>query len=61
LAGRVVRTLIDREVRPGEYGIAWDGTTDAGLRAAAGVYFVKMETAGHAGAFHATRKLVLLK
>ncbi len=61
LAGRVVRTLIDREVRPGEYGIAWDGTTDAGLRAAAGVYFVKMETARHAGAFHATRKLVLLK
>jgi hypothetical protein len=61
LAGRVVRTLVDRDVKSGEHKVVWDGTTDVGQRAASGVYFVKMETAGHTGAFHATRKLVLLK
>jgi hypothetical protein len=61
LAGRVVRTLIDREARPGEYRIAWDGTTDTGLRAARGVYFVKMEGTGEAGAFREIGKVVMLK
>jgi hypothetical protein len=61
LAGRKVRTLVDREAEAGKYKIVWDGTTDVGQRAASSVYFVKMETAGHTDAFHATRKLVLLK
>ncbi|MFH1866179.1 MAG: FlgD immunoglobulin-like domain containing protein, partial [Candidatus Eisenbacteria bacterium] len=61
LTGRVVRTLVDGPVEPGDQVVTWDGTTDAGQRAASGVYFVKMETAGHTGAFRATRKLVLLK
>jgi len=61
LAGRVVRTLVDGDVEPGEHKVVWDGTTDAGLRAASGVYFLKMETAGHSDTFRATRKLVLLK
>ena len=61
LAGREVRTLVDRDVEAGEHKVVWDGTTDAGQRAASGVYFVRMETAGHAGAFRAARKLVLLK
>ncbi len=60
-AGRVVRTLVDSPVEAGEHSAVWDGTTDAGHRAASGVYFVKMETAGHTDAFRATRKLVLLK
>ncbi|MCK4510975.1 hypothetical protein KAW64_04505, partial [bacterium] len=37
-AGRVVRTLVDREVEAGEHGAVWDGTTDTGQRAASGVY-----------------------
>ena len=61
LAGRQVRTLVDRNVAPGEHHAIWDGTTDTGQRAASGVYFVRMEAAGHGDAFHATRKLVLLK
>ena len=60
-AGRVVRTLVNSPVEAGPHTAVWDGTTDTGNRAASGVYFVKMETAGHAGAFRATRKLVLLK
>jgi hypothetical protein len=60
-SGRVVRTLIDSAVDAGPHMAMWDGTTDTGQRAASGVYFVKMEAAGHMDAFHATRKLVLLK
>jgi len=60
-AGRVVRTLIDSPVEAGPHTVIWDGTTETGRRAASGVYFVKMESAGHADAFRATRKLVLLK
>jgi len=61
LAGRVVRTLVDRDVEAGEHHAIWDGTTDSGERAASGVYFVKMAAPGSAGSFRATRKLVLLK
>ncbi len=57
LAGRIVRTLVDAELEAGEHEAPWDGTTDEGLRAASGVYFVRMETAG----FRASEKLVLLK
>jgi len=60
-AGRVVRTLVDRNIEPGEHRAIWDGTTDTGNRAASGVYFVKMEAAGSSRAFEAARKLVLLK
>jgi hypothetical protein len=60
-AGRVVRTLVDSPVEAGEHTAVWDGTTDSGHRAASGVYFVRMEAAGHMDAFRATRKLVLLK
>ena len=60
-AGRVIRTLADTEFEAGPHAAVWDGTTDAGRRAASGVYFVRIETAGRTGAFRATRKLVLLK
>jgi hypothetical protein len=60
-AGRVVRTLVDRDVEAGEHEAVWDGTTDGGQRAASGVYFVRLEMTGHADGFSATRKLVLLK
>lgn len=57
VAGRLVRTLIDSELEPGEFEAPWDGTTVEGLRAASGVYFVRMESDG----FTASEKLVLLK
>ncbi|MCK4511047.1 T9SS type A sorting domain-containing protein [bacterium] len=60
-AGRVVRTLVDSPAEAGVHTVIWNGITDTGQRAASGVYFVKMESAGHSGAFRATRKLVLLK
>ncbi len=66
IAGRVVRTLVDDERAAGEHGTVWDGRTNTGDRAASGVYFVRMTTAGGGDATAAEaetrqRKLVLLK
>ena len=61
LTGRIVRTLVDGEVESGEYVAVWDGTTDAGKRAASGVYFVRMEGSGDAGRFSEASKAVMLK
>ncbi|MCK4512059.1 T9SS type A sorting domain-containing protein, partial [bacterium] len=61
LSGRVVRTLVNGEAEPGEHVIVWNGTTDSGERAASGVYFVKMEGSGDAGAFSEIGKAVMLK
>jgi hypothetical protein len=57
LAGRLVRTLVDARIGPGEYRAVWDGRTESGDRASSGVYFVRMETSG----FEDTRKVLLLK
>lgn len=39
--GRVVRRLLDGVVPAGEHRVVWDGRTDQGRRAAAGVYFLR--------------------
>lgn len=38
--GHRVRTLIDREMTPGQYLHTWDGRTDEGTAATSGIYFV---------------------
>jgi hypothetical protein len=60
VAGRVVRTLIDRPMEPGEHVLSWDGMTDSGTRAASGIYFVRLEFAGRERGEDATRKVILL-
>jgi hypothetical protein len=60
-SGRVVCTLVDDRLPAGPHRVAWDGKTDAGLRAASGIYFVKMTVDGRNGTFIETRKAVLLK
>jgi hypothetical protein len=57
-AGRVVATF-DRGVAPAgsELGVTWDGTNQAGARAASGVYFVRVVT----DYATAARKIVLTK
>src|SRR5438128_1974072 len=41
--GRRVRTLMDTRQDAGFHRIAWDRTTDAGARVAAGVYLARAE------------------
>ena len=60
VAGRVVRTLIDRTVDPGEHVLSWDGRNDSGARAASGVYFVLLESLDGSKTEEAKQKLILL-
>ncbi len=59
VAGRHVRTLVDRDHAPRteEFVATWDGRDDAGRAVTSGVYFCRMTS----GSFKDTRKMVLLK
>ena len=46
-SGRLVRRLLDRKLAPGTHVATWDGRTDEGRAAPAGVYFATLETGGH--------------
>jgi hypothetical protein len=52
-----VKTLHEGVLARGTRSIVWDGSTDAGVRAAAGIYLLRFETEG----FVESRKLVLTR
>ncbi len=53
--GRLVRTLVDRPLGAGSYALEWDRSTQAGHRAAPGVYFYRLQ----AGDEEIARRIVL--
>jgi hypothetical protein len=53
LAGRTVRTLVDRDVVAGRHEVVWDGVNDAGAPSRAGVYFVELDAGGR----HISRRM----
>jgi choice-of-anchor B domain-containing protein len=57
VAGRRVRSVLDRELPAGLHEAEWDGRDDDGRGVASGVYFYRM----HAGERTETRRMVLLK
>lgn len=57
VTGRVVATLVDGSVSAGSHTASWDGRTESGAPAAAGVYFARLTTAQGGAA----EKLVLMK
>jgi len=57
VAGRTVRVLLDGEVPAGRHDVEWNGRDAGGGRLAAGVYFFRLEQAGHSR----TEKGVLLR
>jgi len=57
VAGRLVRTLLDDERPAGPTSLTWDGRDHRGQEAAAGVYFMRLESAGDAR----TQKLLLVR
>jgi hypothetical protein len=58
VAGQLVRTLVDGEVRAGVVHQArWEGRNDSGQPVSSGVYFYKLTAKG----FTQTRKMVILK
>ncbi len=60
ISGKEIATLADAALQPGEYQYLFDGSD-----LASGVYFYRLEAAGHSGAsmskFTETRKFILLK
>ncbi|MBN2071504.1 MAG: T9SS type A sorting domain-containing protein [Candidatus Krumholzibacteriota bacterium] len=57
ISGRLVRSLVDREMGAGHYEAIWDGRSESGSKVASGIYFYKLSAPG----FMETKKLVLLK
>ena len=57
LEGRVVRTLLDRELAAGRHQVAWDGSDDSGARVGPGVYFAKLASLGRS----ATKRMVFVR
>lgn len=57
LQGRLVNTIVNRPLAPGEYTASWNGRSDSGKQVASGVYLYRMR----AGDFLATRKMILLR
>lgn len=55
--GRQVATLARASLRAGTYEVRWDGTNDAGVAVAGGVYLYRLR----AGTFEAAHAMVLLK
>jgi hypothetical protein len=45
VAGRYVRTLVDRNVQNGTHEFLWNGTDQSGRRVAAGTYLLRLKTA----------------
>jgi len=52
IQGQEVATLVNEDMKPGSYEVAWDAT-----RFASGVYFYRLQ----AGNYTATKQLLLLK
>ena len=56
-AGRLVRTIENRDRPAGSYQVVWNGRDDASRPVASGIYFMKM----NAGAYGQSRKIVYLR
>lgn len=57
VTGRLVRTLVDQDMAPDVYSVAWNGTDRSERRVASGIYFCRIE----AGSFVRTNKMLLLR
>jgi hypothetical protein len=57
IKGELVKTLIDRDLRAGEYSLDWDSSDGSGRGVASGVYFYQIR----AGQVSASRKMLLVR
>ena len=44
LEGRLVKTLVDQEMRSGQHVVRWDGTNQVGTKVATGMYIYQLKT-----------------
>ena len=57
LQGRIVRTLFKGTAKVGQNELSWNGTDSAGSKVAAGVYYLRLQTADE----DLSRRIVVLK
>ncbi|MFQ5584713.1 MAG: M1 family aminopeptidase, partial [Calditrichia bacterium] len=57
VTGGEVKTLISKELSPGDYDVRWDGHNDVGQSVASGVYVYRLKSGNQL----AVRKMVLLR
>ena len=57
VSGRLVKTLVDRNMKADFYHVAWDGRNDGGRMVASGIYFYRLR----AGSFVQSHKMILLR
>jgi hypothetical protein len=57
VTGRLVRTLVDGDLKAGENSLVWDGTDNASNRVSGGVFWMQMSTNG----FTSSKKMVVLR
>jgi hypothetical protein len=57
VSGKLVKTLIRREVDAGYHSVVWNGDDEKGREVASGVYFYRI----HAGEYESTRQMLLLR
>ncbi|MFZ1945928.1 MAG: S8 family serine peptidase [bacterium] len=57
VSGRLVANLVDENLPANRYQIGWDGKDAKGATVASGVYFYEIE----AGAFHQTKRMVVVR
>jgi hypothetical protein len=55
--GKLVRTLLNRQMGPGAYSQEWDGRADEGADVPSGIYFARLER----GAEVSTAKIIVLR
>ena len=55
--GQRIDVLVDEPREAGFYRVRWDGTDQAGVQVASGVYVYRLQV----DAFHQVRKMILLK
>jgi len=57
LRGTVVKTLVERQLLPGQYTFYWDGKNQSGQAVAAGIYFYRLKAIDRI----MTKKMMLLR
>jgi flagellar hook assembly protein FlgD len=57
MVGRLVRTIAEGTMAPGNYEFTWDGTDHDGAAVASGVYLYRL----NANSYSSTKKMVLMK
>lgn len=57
IMGRLVKTIVDKEVEAGYHEVRWDGSVNSGRKVSSGVYFYIMK----ANDFEASRKMIFAK